>query len=179
MFLPASIELWYRRHYRYVPMLDASVGDGSTPFNTYFNHYFGRTSTSPYEFQLFWIAANIFSRSYQHNVLLIQNYWINQQNERLNPPRWSQIISMGFTVSALCQALEALTKGLLPTTTNLSRVQCGSSGYAYRVNLGGSTMMTWATFFLLLYKRVYIEVKLDVAFGVVLPGWRKDCVGLA
>ena len=29
------------------------------------------------------------------------------------------------------------------------------------------------------YKRVYIEVKLDVAFGVVLPGWRKDCVGLA
>ena len=62
---------------------------------------------------------------------------------RLNPPRWSQIISMGFTVSALCQALEALTKGLLPTTTNLSRVQCGSSGYAYRVNLGGSTMMTW------------------------------------
>ena len=29
------------------------------------------------------------------------------------------------------------------------------------------------------YKRVYGEVKLDVAFGVVLPGWRKDCVGLA
>jgi len=29
------------------------------------------------------------------------------------------------------------------------------------------------------YKRVYIECKLDVAFGVVLPGWRKDCVGLA
>ena len=26
---------------------------------------------------------------------------------------------------------------------------------------------------------VYLQLKLDVAFGVVLRGWRKDCVGLA
>ena len=26
---------------------------------------------------------------------------------------------------------------------------------------------------------VYLQLKLDVAFGVVLHGWRKDCVGLA
>jgi hypothetical protein len=25
----------------------------------------------------------------------------------------------------------------------------------------------------------YLQLKLDVAFGVVLHGWRQDCVGLA
>ena len=39
--------------------------------------------------------------------------------------------------------------------------------------------ISWQVTWDLQYKRVYIECKLDVAFGVVLPGWRKDCVGLA
>ena len=29
------------------------------------------------------------------------------------------------------------------------------------------------------HEGVYLQLKLDVAFGVVLHGWRKDCVGLA
>ena len=29
------------------------------------------------------------------------------------------------------------------------------------------------------HELVYLHFELDVVFGLVLPGWRKDCVGLA
>ena len=29
------------------------------------------------------------------------------------------------------------------------------------------------------HELVYLQLELDVVFGLVLPGWRKDCVGLA
>ena len=50
------------------------------------------------------------------------------------------------------------------------------TGYGDLFDLDASFQVSYVFF---KYKRVYIECKLDVAFGVVLPGWRKDCVGLA
>ena len=29
------------------------------------------------------------------------------------------------------------------------------------------------------HEGVYLQLRLDVVFGLVLPGWRKDCAGLA
>ena len=29
------------------------------------------------------------------------------------------------------------------------------------------------------HELVYLQLELDVVFGLVLPGWRQDCVGLA
>ena len=42
-----------------------------------------------------------------------------------------------------------------------------------------SSNLTQLSYVFFKHELVYLQLELDVVFDLVLPGWRKDCVGLA